>query len=116
MSLQELIGRAPDIQCNVITAYLAIFRRGLRSIPRQRCRYSSGSADMESAALPFAQYGALYAWLSCRWLTRSGDVSLSHVAVRPLTKPWAACGSGSMIASTHNTIMTLGAAKANGTG
>ena len=66
MSLQELIGRAPDIQCNVITAYLAIFRRGLRSIPRQRCRYSSGSADMESAALPFAQYGALYAWLSRR--------------------------------------------------
>ena len=35
MSLQELIGRAPDIQCNVITAYLAIFRRGLRSILRQ---------------------------------------------------------------------------------
>ena len=59
MSLQELIGRAPDIQCNVITAYLAIFRRGLYSMLRQGCRYSSGSADRESAALPFAQYGAL---------------------------------------------------------
>src|SRR6516165_7363452 len=42
---------------------------------RQGCRYSNGSADMESAAPPFAQHGALYAWLSRRWLTRSGDVS-----------------------------------------
>jgi hypothetical protein len=30
---------------------------------------------MESAALPFAQHGAPYAWLSRRRLTRSGDVS-----------------------------------------
>jgi hypothetical protein len=28
----------------------------------------------KSAALPCAQHGALYAWLSRRWLTRSGDV------------------------------------------
>jgi hypothetical protein len=28
----------------------------------------------ESAALLFAQHGAAYAWLSRRWLTRSGDV------------------------------------------
>jgi hypothetical protein len=51
----------------MIAAYLAIFRRGLRSILRQGCRYSSGSADMESAVLPLlVQHGVLYAWLSCR--------------------------------------------------
>jgi hypothetical protein len=50
---------------------------------------------------------APYAWLSRRWLTRSGDVSQPRR--RAATKPWAACGSGSMIAFTGNTIMTLGA-------
>ena len=38
MSLQELIGRAPDIHCNVITAYLAILRDWLPDIPFELSR------------------------------------------------------------------------------
>jgi hypothetical protein len=44
-----------------------------------------GSAGMESAGLPFAQHGALYAWLSRRWLTRSAPLGW-HRMTRSMVK------------------------------
>jgi hypothetical protein len=37
---------------------------------------------------PFCSARRSYTWLSCRWLTRSGDYIIHHVAVRPSQSPY----------------------------